>query len=85
MLIAIFYFVYIVNLASFLGGGGTIYLLFSIVLTPFAINGFFLLRGGYRNYTKNVARRDLWRDRFEILKKKEEELSRLLSGAAEAD
>ena len=88
LLIGIFYLVYALSLARLLVSGGNIHLLNLLVvigLSPFAIYDFFLLRGGYRNYAKNVARRDVWRDRFEILRKKEEELSRLLSDAAEAD
>jgi len=76
----VFYVVYAWDLFSLLRTGGVVYLLGVVVMTPFAINGVFMLRGGYREYVKNVARRDKWRERFEILRRKEEELARLLSG-----
>jgi len=79
-LILIFYVLYAWNLVGVLRTGGVVYLLCVVVMTPFAINGVFMLRSGYREYVKNVARRDKWRERFEILRRKEEELGRLLSG-----
>ena len=79
-LIVTFYAVYLWNLVNLFQSGGIIPILLVAVLTPFAINTPFLIRDGYRQYVKNVARRNMWRDRFEILKKKEEELDKLLSG-----
>jgi len=75
-----FYAVYLWQLVSWFQEGGYIYLIPVIILTPFAINNPFLIRGGYRNYKMNIARRDIWRERFEILKEKEAEIDQLLSG-----
>jgi len=52
------------------------------VVFLFIINGnaIFVL---WRKYRNRKARRDLWREKFEILKKREEEIERLLSGEAD--
>jgi len=80
IILLIYYVVYVFELASFLWSGSLIQLLMFVVLTPWAIYAPFFWRGGYRYYRKNVARRKVWRSRFQILREKERELDRLLSG-----
>jgi len=38
------------------------------------------MRLSYRTYKSQVRRRDRWRHKFEVLKKKEEEIEKLLAG-----
>jgi hypothetical protein len=79
-LMVLFYAVYLFNLVMLFQEGFRIpWILGLVIMTPFVIKNPLLLLDGYRNYKRNVARRDIWRKRFEILKEKEAEIDRLLS------
>jgi len=53
-----------------------------VAVLAFCLLNVWILPKGYRRYRSHRARRDNWKRRFEVLKKKEEEIEKLLSGEA---
>ena len=70
---------------TFISGEGDLPFPAVIVLLVWFASFVFLVSIGfrvYRRYRKRIARRDRWREKFEVLNKKEEEIERLLSEGA---
>ena len=70
---------------TFISGEGDLPFPAVIVLLVWFASFVFLVSIGfrvYRRYRNRIARRDRWREKFEVLNKKEEEIERLLSEGA---
>jgi len=73
-------YLYTRSILSYLSGEGSVVPVFiGMAVLAYMAHG---LRLSYRTYKSQVRRRDRWRHKFEVLKKKEEEIEKLLSEEA---